>query len=54
MKLSFITRLLTQRRLYWNVINELSAYSDRELRDIGIDRADIAAIAEQAARGRAI
>jgi uncharacterized protein YjiS (DUF1127 family) len=51
MKLSFIKRFLEQRRVYWNVINELSSYSDRELQDIGIDRADVVAIAEQAARG---
>ncbi len=50
MKISFITRFLEKRRLYWNVINELSTYSDRELHDIGIDRADIAAIARQASR----
>jgi uncharacterized protein YjiS (DUF1127 family) len=51
MKLSFIKRFLEQRRVYWNVINELSTYSYRELQDIGIDRADVVAIAEQAARG---
>ena len=50
MKLSFIKRFLEQRRVYWNVINELSTYSDSELQDIGIDRADVVAIAEQAAR----
>ena len=48
MKLAFISRFLEQRRLYWNVINELSSYTDRDLQDIGIARADIAAIARQA------
>ena len=50
MKLSFIARFLEQRRLYWNVINELSSYSDRDLLDIGIARADIAAIAREASQ----
>jgi uncharacterized protein YjiS (DUF1127 family) len=51
MKLSFITRFLEERRRYWNVLHELSTYTDRELQDIGIDRADIHHIARQAARG---
>jgi uncharacterized protein YjiS (DUF1127 family) len=51
MKLSSITRFLEQRRLYWNVINELSGHSDRDLQDLGISRADIAQIAQQASRG---
>jgi uncharacterized protein YjiS (DUF1127 family) len=51
MKLSFITRFLEERRRYWNVLHELSTYTDRELHDIGIDRADIHHIARQAARG---
>jgi len=50
MKLAFISRFLEQRRLYWNVINELSSYSDRDLLDIGIARADIAAIAREASQ----
>jgi uncharacterized protein YjiS (DUF1127 family) len=51
MKLAFITRFLEERRRYWNVLHELSTYTDRELQDIGIDRADIHNIARQAARG---
>ena len=51
MKLSFITRFLEERRRYWSVLHELSNYTDRELQDIGIDRADIHHIARQAARG---
>jgi uncharacterized protein YjiS (DUF1127 family) len=51
MKLTFITRFLQERRRYWHVLHELSTYTDRELQDIGIDRADIPHIARQAARG---
>jgi uncharacterized protein YjiS (DUF1127 family) len=51
MTFSFIARLLEQRRLYWNVINELSHYSDRDLKDLGISRSDIPHIARDAARG---
>ena len=45
MKKFSITRFLRTRRVYWNVLQELSAYTDRELHDIGIDRADIYQIA---------
>jgi uncharacterized protein YjiS (DUF1127 family) len=51
MKLAFITNFLEERRRYWKVLHELSSYTDRELQDIGIDRADIVHIARQAARG---
>ncbi|HLH48815.1 MAG TPA: DUF1127 domain-containing protein [Roseiarcus sp.] len=51
MKLAFIARYLEERRRYRKVLHELSAYTDRELQDIGIDRTDIADIARQAARG---
>lgn len=44
-----ITRFLRARRLYWSVVQELSNYTDRELHDIGIDRADINQIARVAA-----
>ena len=44
------TRFLRARRLYWSVLQELSAYSDRELHDIGIDRADIHQIARLASQ----
>ena len=47
-KFSF-TRLLRARRMYWSVVQELSHYTDRELHDIGIDRADIYNIARLAA-----
>ena len=51
MKLNFIARYLEKRRRYWQVVQELSSYTDRELHEIGIDRADIAYIAREAARG---
>ena len=46
-----LTRFLRARRVYWSVLRELTNYSDRELHDIGIDRADIEHIARQAAQG---
>jgi uncharacterized protein YjiS (DUF1127 family) len=48
-----LTRFLRVRRVYWTVVQELSAYSDRELHDIGIDRIDIPEIARLAAREKA-
>ena len=48
--LNSLMRILRARRAYWNVVNELSSYSDRELHDIGIDRADIHEIAQLASR----
>ncbi len=48
--LSSVMRFLRTRRTYWTVVQELSDYSDRELHDIGIDRADIHAIARLASR----
>lgn len=51
MSFSFIRRFFRERRVYWSVRQELSAYTDRELHDIGIDRADIEQIARLAARG---
>ncbi len=50
MKLFSVARFLRARRTYWSVIQELSNYSDRELHDIGIDRADIREIARLASR----
>jgi len=51
MDLSFITRFFRARQVYWSVLRELSAYTDRELHDLGIDRADIEQIAYQASKG---
>lgn len=50
MNLSFVRRFFRERRVYWSVIRELASYSDRELHDLGIDRADIEHIAREAAR----
>jgi uncharacterized protein YjiS (DUF1127 family) len=50
MKKFSITRFLRTRRVYWHVLQELSAYTDRELHDIGIDRADIYQIARLASQ----
>jgi len=50
MVLSNLIRFLRERRAYWSIVQELSAYSDRELHDIGIDRADIHEIARLGAR----
>ena len=51
MNLSFITKYFRARNLYWKTVRELSEYSDRELHDIGIDRAEISRIALEASRG---
>jgi uncharacterized protein YjiS (DUF1127 family) len=51
--MKMFTRFLRTRRLYWSVLQELSAYTDRELHDIGIDRADIHEIARLASREEA-
>ena len=50
MKMFSLTRFLRERRTYWSVTQELSTYSDRELHDIGIDRADIHEIARLASK----
>ncbi len=48
-----LMRFLRARRTYWSVMQELSGYTDRELHDIGIDRADIQEIARAASREQA-
>jgi uncharacterized protein YjiS (DUF1127 family) len=53
MKMFSLTRFLRARRVYWTVVQELSAYTDRELHDIGIDRIDIQEIARLASREEA-
>jgi uncharacterized protein YjiS (DUF1127 family) len=50
MKMFSLTRFLRARRVYWSVLQELSGYTDRELHDIGIERADIREIARLASR----
>ena len=52
MKMFSLARFLRTRRTYWSVLQELSRYTDRELHDISIDRADIDEIARLAARER--
>jgi uncharacterized protein YjiS (DUF1127 family) len=49
MKFSFFRRYFRARNVYWNVVRELSYYTDRELHDLGIDRGDIPQIAQAAA-----
>jgi uncharacterized protein YjiS (DUF1127 family) len=48
--LDFIIRKVNARRSYHRVIRELSVYSDRELADLGLCRADIRRIAVDSAR----
>ena len=50
MRMFSLTRRLRERRTYWSVVQELTTYSDRELHDIGIDRADIHEIARLASK----
>jgi uncharacterized protein YjiS (DUF1127 family) len=47
MKILSLTRLLRRRRTYRTILQELWSYSDHELHDIGIDRADIHEIARR-------
>jgi uncharacterized protein YjiS (DUF1127 family) len=47
MKIFSLTRFLRERRIYKNVLRELASYSNQELHDIGIYRADIREIARR-------
>ncbi len=47
MKMLLLVRFFRRRRTYRTVLQELSSYSEHEQHDIGIDRADIHAIARQ-------
>lgn len=47
MKILSLARFFRRRRTYRTVLQELSGYSDHELHDIGIDRADIHEIARR-------
>lgn len=49
MSFAFFRRYFHARSVYWNVVRELSSYTDRELQELGIDRADIGPIAQAAA-----
>jgi uncharacterized protein YjiS (DUF1127 family) len=50
MKMFSLSQFLRTRKTYWSVVQELSHYTDRELHDIGIDRADIHEIATVASK----
>ena len=50
MNFNFFRRYFRARNVYWNVVRELSCYTDRELHDLGIDRSDIPGIAQAAAQ----
>lgn len=43
---------LAQRRVYRTTLNELANLTDRELRDLGVHRSAIKAIAHEAAYGK--
>jgi len=47
MKIHSLARFFRRRRTYRTVLQELSGYSDHELHDIDIDRADIHEIARR-------
>ena len=47
MKILSLARFFRRRRTYRTVLQELSGYSDHELHDIGIDRADVHEIARR-------
>ena len=46
----YIVRKLAARRVYRQVIDELSHYSERELADIGLRASDVRRIASESAR----
>jgi len=48
--MDFFARKLAARRIYRQVIDELSHYSERELADIGLQRSDVRRIASESAR----
>ena len=49
MNITFFRRYFRARNVYWSVMKELGCYTDRELHDLGIDRADVPRIAQEAA-----
>ncbi len=52
MKILSLARFFRRRRTYRTALQELSGYSDHELHDIGIDRADIHEIARRMSEDR--
>jgi uncharacterized protein YjiS (DUF1127 family) len=51
MAFEFVRQYLETRRVYLRTLRELSTCSDRELRELGIERGDIHRIAREAAEG---
>jgi len=45
-----LKRYFQQRKVFHRIVQELSYYSDRELRELGFERCDIPRIARQTAR----
>ena len=50
MEFPMFKRYLQERKAFRRVVTELSFYTDRELRELGLDRLDIPRIAREAAR----
>ena len=50
MNLDFFKRMLRKREVYRRISYELSMSTDRELRELGLERADIPRIAREAAQ----
>jgi uncharacterized protein YjiS (DUF1127 family) len=50
MEFSIFKRYFQERKVFRRVITELSFYTDRELRELGLDRLDIPRIARETAR----
>jgi uncharacterized protein YjiS (DUF1127 family) len=48
--IDFVARKMKARRIYTQVIDELSIYSERELADIGLRAADLRRVARDSAR----
>ena len=48
--IDFLARKMKARRIYTQVIDELSIYSERELADIGLRAADLRRVARESAR----
>jgi len=51
MAFEFVRRYFEHRRVYLRTLRELSTCTDRELQELGIERADIHRIARQTAQG---
>ncbi len=49
MVFNYVRRYFRARRAYWGVVEELACFSDYELSDIGVNRAEIMRLAKNAA-----